>query len=143
MRLGKAPGRLSLSQMGSHGCRIGAWKPDEPDESSNWREFTNVVEALEEEAASGRLKNCTICFFADNAAVEAALCKRTSKSKKLLALVIRVKLLETPRGIRIFVSHVSGNRMIAEGGDGISRGSLNEGVIVEVLKTMTFYTDCG
>lgn len=109
--------------------RIGVWNPDESDESSNWREFTNVVEALEEEAASGRLKNCTIYFFTDNTTVEAALYKGTSTSKKLLALVIRVKLLETQQGIRIFVSHVSGNRMIAEGGDGVSRGSLNEGVM--------------
>ena len=109
--------------------RIGVWKPDESSESSNWREFTNVVESLEEEAASGRLDNATVYFFTDNTTVEASLYKGTSKSKKLLSLVIRVKLLESQRGIRILVSHVSGKRMIAEGGDGVSRGSLNEGVM--------------
>ena len=109
--------------------RIGVWEKDESDESSNWREFTNVVESLYEEAASGRLDNCCVYFFTDNTTVEASLHNGTSKSKKLLALVIKLKLLETRRGIRILVSHVSGNRMIAEGGDGVSRGSLNEGVM--------------
>jgi hypothetical protein len=67
--------------------------------------------------------------FTDNTTVEAALYKGTSKSRKLLDLVVQVKLLEMRRGIRILVSHVSGLRMIAEGGDGVSRGSLNEGVM--------------
>jgi hypothetical protein len=82
--------------------RIGVWKPDESDESSNWQEFTNVVESLVEEAASGRLGNSQVYFFIDNTMVEAALYKGTSKSRKLLNLVVvRVKLLEMPRGIYI------------------------------------------
>jgi hypothetical protein len=109
--------------------RIGVWGPDETDESSNWKEFQNVVESLEEEAESGRLDNSQVYFCTDNSTVESALHKGSSTSRKLLSLVIRVKLLETQRGIRIFVSHVSGLRMIAEGGDGVSRGSLNEGVM--------------
>ena len=76
-----------------------------------------------------RLDNCSVYFFMDNTTVKASLFNGTSKSKKLLVLVIKVKLLETRRGIRILVGHVSGNRMIAEGGDGVSRGSLNEGVM--------------
>jgi hypothetical protein len=100
--------------------RIGVWEPDESGESSNWRDFTNVVESLEEEAESGRLKNGSVYFFTDNSTVEAGLYKGTSTSPKLLALIIRVKLLETKYGIRILVSHVSGKRMIAEGGDGVS-----------------------
>ena len=35
--------------------RIGVWGADESGESSNWREFTNVVESLEEEAKLGNL----------------------------------------------------------------------------------------
>ena len=27
------------------------WKPDEPEESSNWHKFTNIVESLEEDEA--------------------------------------------------------------------------------------------
>jgi hypothetical protein len=109
--------------------RIGVWKSDELDETSNWKEFTNVVESLEEEAETGHLDHATVYLFTDSTVVELSLYKGTSKSPKLLKLVIRVKLLETRRGIRILVSHVSGLRMIAEGGDGVSRGSLNEGVM--------------
>jgi hypothetical protein len=110
--------------------RIGVWKPDESEQSSNWQEFTsNVVESLEDEAETGGLDQSIVYFFTDNSTVEAAFYKGTSKSKKLLALVIRVRLLETRQGIHILVSCVSGKRMIAEGGDGVSRGSLNEGVM--------------
>jgi hypothetical protein len=109
--------------------RIGTWATREAEESSNWREFTNVVEALEEEAESGDLTNTKVYFFTDNAVAEAAIYKGTSKSKKLLALVIRLKVLEVKYSIHLVVCHVAGTRMIAEGGDGVSRGLLNEGVM--------------
>ena len=32
-------------------------------------------------------------------------------------------------GCQAFVSHIAGTRMIAQGGDGLSRGALNEGVM--------------
>ena len=109
--------------------RIGVWTTEESEESSNWREFTNVVETLEEEAASGKLDKCILYFFTDNSTVESALYKGTSSSRKLLELVIRVRLLETKHSITLHVVHVSGKRMIAVGVDGISRGLLNEGVM--------------
>jgi hypothetical protein len=41
--------------------RIGVWQSDHDGESSNWREFANVVESLEEEeASSGRLENLMV-----------------------------------------------------------------------------------
>jgi hypothetical protein len=109
--------------------RIGTWATKEAEESSNWREFTNVVEALEEEAEGGELTNTRVYFFTDNAVAEAAIYKGTSKSRKLLALVIRLKVLEVKYSIQLIVCHVAGTRMIAEGGDGVSRGLLNEGVM--------------
>jgi hypothetical protein len=33
------------------------------EESSNWREFMNVVEGLEEETHKGMLTNCIVFFF--------------------------------------------------------------------------------
>ena len=109
--------------------RIGTWGEDESNESSNWREFTNVVESLEDEAESGRLTNTVVYFFTDNSTVESAIYRGTSKSRKLLGLVIRVKVLEAKYSIQLHVCHVAGTRMIAEGGDGVSRGLLNEGVM--------------
>lgn len=130
--LGDASGKgfgSSFTMNGGISYRIGVWAEEESDESSNWREFTNVVESLEEEAASGRLRNTAVYFFTDNFTVESAVHKGTSSSKKLLGLVIRLLALQLMYGIVLIVSHVSGKRMIASGGDGISRGLLNEGVM--------------
>jgi hypothetical protein len=49
--------------------RIGVWGSLEKDESSNWKEFTNVVESLEEEAEAGRLEDSEVFMFTDNATV--------------------------------------------------------------------------
>jgi hypothetical protein len=110
--------------------QIGVWTKDRENESSNWREFTNVIESLEDEAASGQLDSDMVFFFTDNKTVESSLyCGTSSSSPKLLDLVIRFKVLETKHSIKLVVIHVSGVRMIAEGGDGVSRGILNEGVM--------------
>lgn len=109
--------------------RIGVWRATEETESSNWKEFANVVESLECEVLENNLRGVEIFFFTDNSTVEACLYKGTSTSPKLLDLIIRLRSLELRHSLRIHVSHVSGKRMIAEGADGVSRGILNEGVM--------------
>jgi hypothetical protein len=89
----------------------------------------NVVKAREDEAEGGRLANTVVYFFTDNSTVEAALYRGTSKCRKLLALVIRLKVLETRHAIQLVVCRVAGTRMIDIGGDGVLRGLLNEGVM--------------
>jgi hypothetical protein len=79
----------SLRLFESLSYRIGVWNKDEASETSNYREFSNVIESLEEEGASGRLTDCMVFFCTDNSTVEAALYKGTSSSRKLLDLVIR------------------------------------------------------
>jgi hypothetical protein len=49
--------------------RIGVWAWGESEESSNWREFTNVIEILEEEGAAGRLYKTEVYLFTDNSTV--------------------------------------------------------------------------
>jgi hypothetical protein len=110
--------------------RIGTWDADTQDESSNFREFENVVETLEEEARLGHLKKALIFLCTDNSTVEAALVKGNSSSRKLFELVLRVRCLEMREGAHIVVSHVSGERMKAQGTDGVSRGQLKEGVSI-------------
>jgi hypothetical protein len=83
---------------------IGVWQGDQGNESSNWREFTNVLESLEEEAASGRLEDSMVFFFTENKTVEAALYKGTSHSPKLFELVIQMKALETRYSLKLVVS---------------------------------------
>ncbi|KAL7574604.1 hypothetical protein ACA910_002958 [Epithemia clementina (nom. ined.)] len=109
--------------------RIGVWAEHKSNESSNWREFSNCVSALEEEAKKGNLGGKEVFFFTDNTTVEACCYKGSSSSKRLLSLIIRLRAMEMTYSIRLHLSHVSGKRMIAQGADGLSRGSVNEGVM--------------
>jgi hypothetical protein len=109
--------------------RIGVWGAAEKDESSNWKEFSNVVEALEDEAESGNLIDTEVFMFTDNATVEACSSKGSSSSPKLLQLIIRLRALSTKFGFKLHIFHVAGTRMIAQGTDGVSRGFLALGVM--------------
>jgi hypothetical protein len=111
-----------------HVC-IGVWSCNESEESSNWREFTNVVETLEEEGQAGNLENCEIYFITDNSTVESVLHNGTSSSLKLLELVIRFSVVQSNYSVIIRVCHFTGTRMIASCGDGISFGQVSEGVM--------------
>jgi len=108
--------------------RIGIWGADEQSESSNYREFANLVETLEQEFIEKRLKDQIVIMATDNSTVEAAIFKGNSTSKKLFNLVVRFKVLELKSGCNFIVTHVSGVRMQLQGTDGISRGNLMEGI---------------
>ena len=109
--------------------RIGVWGAAEQPESSNWKEFTNVVEALEEEGETGNLNQAEIFMFTDNSTVESCAEKGSSSSKKLLGLIVRLHSLATRLAVKIHIFHVAGTRMIAQGTDGVSRGYLAQGVM--------------
>ena len=59
--------------------RMGVWGRDQESESSNWREFNNVVESLEEECKSGALDGSLIVLAVDNSTVESCLYKRSKR----------------------------------------------------------------
>jgi hypothetical protein len=108
--------------------RIGTWESDAEDQSSNWREFENAVESCESEAAADRLRGAMLFLLTDNDTVEKALYKGNSSSPKLFGLIVRLRKLEMEQGAAIHVIHVAGERMKAQGTDGVSRGQLREGV---------------
>ena len=110
--------------------RMGVWGPDEDNESSNWKEFCNVVEALEQESKNGNLQGSLVILAVDNSTVESCLYKGNSKSEKLYDLIVRFKYMELHSGARFIVSHVAGERMRAQGTDGVSRGNFKEGVSI-------------
>jgi hypothetical protein len=124
---GKGFGSTVTSPAGTK-YRIGICEPDAEDNSSNWREFENIVKTLEEEAACGNLRGTLVHMFTDNSTCEAALYKGNSSSPKLFELVLRFRKLEMDQGAHFHVVHCSGERMKAEGADGASRGHLKEGV---------------
>ena len=110
--------------------RIGTWSSSEDKNSSNWREFENLVCEVEQAAEKGWLDNNNIILATDNQVVEASLYKGNSTSIKLFGLVVRIKLVEMKYGVKIRVTHVSGTRMQAQGTDDVSRGSLKTGVAI-------------
>ena len=116
--------------------RVGIWSAYEEEESSNFKELCNLVQTLTTEARAGRLKNCEMFLFTDNSTAESCFYNGTSKSKLLHSLVLSLRLLEMEFGMSLYVIHISGKRMIAQGTDGCSRGSLMEGVMAgeEMLK---------
>ncbi|KAI2504189.1 hypothetical protein MHU86_10303 [Fragilaria crotonensis] len=65
--------------------RIGVWGSKEDPESSNWKEFTNVVESLEEEGREGNLDHSEVFMFTDNSTVESCVSRGSSTSPKLLS----------------------------------------------------------
>ena len=118
----------SMDYNGTIKYRIGTWGPDQDNESSNFREFCNLIETLEHEAKSGRLNNSTVIMATDNSTVESCIYKGNSSNNKLFDLIIRFKDLELKTGSKFIITHVSGKRMMAQGTDGISRGQLREGI---------------
>ncbi len=127
-----ASGKGFCGTLGYHdhiNYRIGVWGRDEESESSNYKELRNLVETCEEEALAGRLFNAEFFLFTDNSTAEACYYKGSSTSKLLHELVLRLRKLEMDYNLTIHVIHVAGERMIAQGTDGGSRGSLLEGVL--------------
>jgi hypothetical protein len=108
--------------------RAGQWTEEMSKESSNFREFSNLIEAVEEHAEGGLLKDTELFLFTDNTTSESAYFKGTSKSKKLFGLVLRLRKLQMNHGMHLHVVHVAGKRMMAQGTDGISRGDMLTGV---------------
>ena len=120
---------LGSSVLGPEGIRrrVGIWASD-MDESSNFREFENGVQTLEDEAKEGRLDNAMVFLCTDNSTTEAGWYKGNSSSKKLFDLIVRLRKLQIKHSAKIYLSHVSGDRMKAQGTDGFSRGHMREGV---------------
>ena len=65
----------------------------EDQNSSNWREFENLVSEVEHAGKKGWINNCTILFATYNEVVEACLYKGYSSSEKLFDLTVRLKLV--------------------------------------------------
>jgi hypothetical protein len=103
---------------------IEVWGSEENPESSIWKEFTNIVESLEDETQAGNLADSEVNIFTGNATVELCASRGKSLSPELLNLVIRLYGLVTRSGVKLHIFHVAGTKIIAQGTDGVSRGYL-------------------
>jgi hypothetical protein len=109
--------------------RTGTWIQSISDESSNYRELRNLVDAIDQAANEGVLQGAEVFMFTDNTTAEGAFFRGTSSVKPLFELVVRLKTLELRGEFQLHMIHVAGTRMIAQGTDGLSRGNIGEGVM--------------
>jgi hypothetical protein len=115
----------------------------EEEESSNYKELKNLVDTVAEEAGAGRLKNCEFFLFTDNSTAESCFYRGNSKSRQLHALILQLRSLEMTYGMTIHVIHISGKRMIAQGTDDCSWGSLMEEVMARADMLTFVNLACG
>ena len=110
---------------GIHG-RFGLWGRDEDDASSNFRELFNLVQTMEEETMSGHLRHTQLWLSTENSTAESCFVKGSSTSKLLHGLILRLRKVEMEYGVTIFLVHCTGARVVAQGTDGLLRGTLLE-----------------
>ncbi len=101
----------------------GQWDNGTTKESSNFRELSNLVNAIDSASSSGLLDDSELFVFTDNFAAESTFFKGTSSSKRLFYLMLSLRKLQMHRGLQLHMIHIAGLRMIAQGTDGLSRGS--------------------
>ena len=122
----------------------GVWEKEVSDSSSNVRELMNLVIKIEELAEREELHEGSGLFvFTDNFVAEQAFHNGSSKSKKLHALVQRVRKLEMNHSLFVHLVWLAGTRMIGQGTDGASRGDMSNGVLAgdSMLKHVPLHID--
>lgn len=124
---GKGFGSMILLEDGSIFWQNGAWTTMIEEATSNYREFKNLVIALQRAAKYGHLKECEVFMFTDNSTAERAYFRGTSSSEHLFELILELRKLEKECGGTFYLIHIAGTRMIAQGTDGLSRGDQNAG----------------
>ena len=111
--------------------RYGQWSSAISEASSNYREFRNLVKAMEAYVRSGKLRDCEVFLLTDNLVTENAFYKGSSSSKKLFNLILGLRKLELEGDIILHMAHVSGKRMITSGVDVMSRSDTTKVVTKE------------
>jgi hypothetical protein len=112
-------------------AQFGAWDDETSEESSNFREAYNLVLRIEQMVERGELAEGSELFvFTDNFVSERAFHNGSSKSRRLHALVLKLRKMEIEGKLIIHVVWFAGTRMKEQGSDGLSRGDLTGGVMV-------------
>ena len=109
----------------------GVWTEYMANQSSNHRELGNFVLFLERAVRNGTIpRGCEIFLFTDNFVSERAYFRGTASTKSLFDLVLRLRVLQMRGDIFLHLIWCAGTRMIRCGVDGLSRGNLDNGVMV-------------
>ena len=116
--------------LGSARTIQGFWCTEISEQSSNYRELRNALEAITLEAENGRIVGSEVWFATDNSTTELAFAKGRSASRALDELVLRFRELSICYNFQLKLVHIAGTRMIELGIDGLSRGEQEMGALV-------------
>jgi len=143
-------GYANASRSGSGSCfatpqglriRYGLWGRVISHQSSNFQELQNLADTVEWElvdqfpvlreavAAIDHLASAELSpglelfLFTDNIVAESAFFRGTSSNPLLFDLILRLKQLELQYSLHLYVAHIAGTRMMAQGTDGLSHGA--------------------
>ena len=108
--------------------RDGLWLPEFALGGSNLREGTNMVNHLLKDVRAGKHDVCEVWCFTDNAVWSYVWNSGLSTAKHLFQLVLDLRIEARKHEVYIRSCHISGNRMIATGMDGWSRGNHDAGL---------------
>eukprot|EP00956_Cyclotella_meneghiniana_P045803 scaffold385510_cov63-Cyclotella_meneghiniana.AAC.1 len=108
--------------------RDGLWLPEMADKSSNLREALNIANKLKIDIIAGRHDGCEVWQATDNAVWSAVCNKGMSSVRHLFDLLVDIKVLCHQHQVFYNCFHISGERMIATGIDGMSRGDKDSGI---------------
>ncbi len=106
----------------------GLWDPDFAEGGSNLREATAQANHLLTEIRAGLHDGCELWMGTDNAVWSYVWTKGMSTAKHLFDLALELKIVAREHEVYIHSVHISGDRMIASGIDGWSRGNYDLGV---------------
>ena len=108
--------------------RDGLWDELFAEGGSNLREAQNFGNHLLDEVKSGNHDGCAVWAFTDNAVWSYVWNKGMSSVKHLFRIAVDLKVACQEHEVFMHMCHISGDRMIATGIDGRSRGNLDAGV---------------
>lgn len=95
------------------------WSSQISEELSNFRKLKNLVDALKDFVVEHNLGGVKTFLLTNNSVAEAAYLKGNSSLCKLVEFVLELKEFERDLGLLIYVIHVNGKRMIAQGTDSL------------------------
>jgi hypothetical protein len=108
--------------------RDGLWEEAFAEGGSNLREAQNIANTILLDVRAGKHDGCELWVFTDNAVWSAVWGKGMSSARHLFSLVVDLKVECMDHEVYLQMCHISGDRMIATGIDGRSRGNLDAGL---------------
>jgi hypothetical protein len=112
-------------------AEYGHWTETFGNNSCNHREMANFVFFLEKAICTGLIPRGTEIFlFTDNFVTKRAFFQGSASTKSLFDLVLRFRKLQMDGDIFLHLIWCAETRMIKQGAEGLSRGNLDNGVMI-------------